>query len=328
VDGKVQNLVAPKPAPRKVFGPELLDVQTPRSYQSIDSGLPDTSSTTSSTSPPGQAHQYTESEMQQHRKSTSLININLENANSAKNNQWKSYSLQRGVDVPSKEECLMLNQGPNGTVIHHHELTNGDVEQEDPYGRHTNMRLSSFSEEKDKNIPRDQRIIDLSQSTASTGAYSQGPVNKFPSNTFNTLPAPQNANHNQQPVQEHIHHPHNTLPARVGESMPGNNKHFPNNQQLIGRHFKPYDHRRMNPMAEIQENPYELQASMEYQYRPNTGQDNTYVIHHNTHIPHMPSELRHTNYRATHLPGNGVVNPQIVQHRDSANNSFASSDSS
>ena len=37
------------------------------------------------------------------------------------------------------------------------------------------------------------------------------------------------------------------------------------------------------------------------------GGDNTYVVHHNTHIPHMPSELRHTNYGTkAHL-----VHPQV-----------------
>ena len=68
-------------------------------------------------------------------------------------------------------------------------------------------------------------------------------------------------------------HPHNTLPARVGESPPraagggghphqgaaGHNVHngphyptHPANLQPTGRHFKPFDHRKMNPMAEIQ----------------------------------------------------------------------------
>ena len=48
----------------------------------------------------------------------------------------------------------------------------------------------------------------------------------------------------------------NTLPARVAANGP------------TGRHFKPFDHRRMNPMAEIQEDPY---ASATANPNPNPG---------------------------------------------------------
>ena len=108
-------------------------------------------------------------------------------------------------------------------------------------------------------------------------------------------------------------HPHNTLPARVGDNHQAA-RNFPHNIQPSGRHFKPFDHRKINPMAEIQENPYEHNNGQ----FPSNGHDNTYIVHHNTHIPHMPSELRHTNY------GNGqhphLVHPQVMQHRDSSLN--------
>ena len=125
------------------------------------------------------------------------------------------------------------------------------------------------------------------------------------------------------------HHPHNTLPARVGATTEGSqrNLHFPPNHQPSGRHFKPFDHRKINPMAEIQENPYEQSATANippqgyngyngHHPGPDGQGDNTYIVHHNTHIPHMPSELRHTNYGAAkpHL-----VHPQVLQHRDGIN---------
>ena len=117
----------------------------------------------------------------------------------------------------------------------------------------------------------------------------------------------------------------NTLPARVN----GVNGGMPNGPS--GRHFKPFDHRRMNPMAEIQEdpgcavvveNPYGVLGPV-----PPTVQKNT-------NMPHMPDQVRHTNYNGS---GNGqqqqpqrkpgLMNPQVLDHRDSANFSMASSDS-
>jgi hypothetical protein len=69
--------------------------------------------------------------------------------------------------------------------------------------------------------------------------------------------------HHQPPLLHN--HQHNTLPARVGESPPRTGPHHSSAAAVAaaasGRHFKPFDHRRMNPMAEIQENPYELQVS-------------------------------------------------------------------
>ena len=87
----------------------------------------------------------------------------------------------------------------------------------------------------------------------------------------------------------------NTLPARV---------------QPSGRHFKPFDHRKMNPMEGIRED---------------SGQ--TEPIYQRTIVqksPHLPSEVRHTNYNN----GGGLVNPLIMEHRDSANFSMASSSDS
>ena len=71
-------------------------------------------------------------------------------------------------------------------------------------------------------------------------------------------------------------------------------------------------------MAEIQENPYEQQQQQQVngvygQYGAAENGHETYIVHHNNHIPHMPQELRHTNYGA----GNKLINPQVLQHRDS-----------
>merc|ERR1719273_2836923 len=111
---------------------------------------------------------------------------------------------------------------------------------------------------------------------------------------------------------------HNTLPSRVTASPPRvSPPHFSNHQSHpTGRHFKPFDHRKMNPMAEIQENPYEVNHGDQVNYNgiqpdpsyhqpglvaPQNGDslpDTTYVVHHNKHVPYMPAELRHTNYNS------------------------------
>ena len=59
------------------------------------------------------------------------------------------------------------------------------------------------------------------------------------------------------------------------------------------------------------------------------------IVQKTSHLPHMPSELRHTNYSSNTPAGVAVdpqrkqlVNPQVLEHhRDSANFSLNSSDS-
>jgi hypothetical protein len=152
----------------------------------------------------------------------------------------------------------------------------------------------------------------------------------------------------------------NTLPARVNGGGSINGGGMVNGP--IGRHFKPFDHRRMNPMAEIAEDPYNHTNGggsmiMENPYgtsgeqicvpgRPPVVPNNTnLIVHKNTQFPHMPSEVRHTNYSQQQQQQQQqqpqqqqqqqqqqqrkpqLVNPAILDHRDSANFSMASSDS-
>merc|ERR1711962_810749 len=131
-------------------GQEGLDAHTPRSNRSIDSGLPDSSSTTSSTSPPGQQTMTVDTAA--HRKSSSLDNINLPGDPSSRPG-WKSYSLQRGsIPVTEEEEArqaeTMVIMRNGGTNIHpgSTNVVPPPVGEEDPYGRCTNMRLTSFTE--------------------------------------------------------------------------------------------------------------------------------------------------------------------------------------
>ena len=119
------------------------------------------------------------------------------------------------------------------------------------------------------------------------------------------------------------------------------------------RHFKPFDHRRMNPMAEIQEDPYSSNASCgttisnpisnpygttEPIYSSGrsssassasnsggSGGGNLIVQKSTQQMPHMPSEVRHTNYQQRKPQ---MINPHILEHRDSANFSLASSSDS
>ena len=117
------------------------------------------------------------------------------------------------------------------------------------------------------------------------------------------------------------------------------------------RHFKPFDHRRMNPMAEIQEDPYSSNASSCGATNPNpvnpygttepiysSGRSSSassasnsggsgggnLIVQKSTHLPNMPSEVRHTNYQRKPQ----LINPHILEHRDSANFSLASSSDS
>ena len=73
--------------------------------------------------------------------------------------------------------------------------TTGEAAEEDVYGRCTNMRLTSFTDKNGSGAPRDPRLIDLSQSAASTGNLGQCAQNggssgyMGPPANFNTLPA-------------------------------------------------------------------------------------------------------------------------------------------
>ena len=387
------------------------DIHTPRSNRSLDSGLPhddvtprsDSLSTgSSSASPPDQQHNsnpcnaYGSGESrEQHRKSTSLddININndmmrngvhLPNLNQAHNGQsFKSFSLQRPIgqqvaapivpnpaSIPASSAPIyasttgMLTGGvqvinPDGTVtIRRQGATRTgvppSVEEEDPYGRIMNMKLTSFTESQsqqhqqltqaNQNHPhlgvvgsRDPRIIDLNSASSSTASISSTPPNaamnikinqaytQHNSNSanFNTLPAHGNGMINTTHCgvsdisggvlsgSNSLTSHNNTLPARVnginGPSSNSNNKIFGG---PTGRHFKPFDHRKMNPMADIQEDPtYGVVGDQQPQQnssangsgfvgRMGNGPINNSLIvsHVNSNMPHMPSELRHTNY--------------------------------
>ena len=253
-------LAPPKHTTRMLQGQEGLDAHTHCSNRSIDSGLPDSSSTTSSTSPPGQQQPDTAAQ----RKSFSLDNMNLPNDPTSQPG-WKSYSLQRGADPPSEEEVARLQAETmvllrNAVPAPHPAPPAPSLPEEDPYGRCTNMRLTSFNGEPITQSPRDPRIIDLAQSTAVSHLSNGHPTQtqpQHPNTNFNTLPPQGLGGQYSQPPSHQPAHPHNTLPARVGESPPRNGlaHHYPNhtpNLQPTGRHFKPFDHKKMNPMAEIQ----------------------------------------------------------------------------
>lgn len=136
----------------------------------------------------------------------------------------------------------------------------------------------------------------------------------------------------------------NTLPARVNhhQTNGGGSAGLPNGGGAgpTGRHFKPFDHRRINLMAEIQEDPSAAAAAAAaatgepiYQRPPvaphQHQQQQNLIVQKSTNHPHMPAEVRHTNYNGG-LGGQQprkMANPHILEHRDSANFSMASSDS-
>lgn len=413
--------------PSILHNPEVQDVQTPRSNRSVDSGLPhdditprsDSMSTgSSSASPPDQHnnsnHMMTQREIQQqHRKSTSLDDINITSNNVERvqsQTQWKSSSLQRGMAGPpngtavappqvpstgiygtiggSQAPGINGQQNPNGTLVIRRKSSNSRVntaaEEEDIYGRCFNMRLNSFSEGMDGNVSRDPRVIDLNNTHSNTSSQApsmastprQGsPVHHIQyqpnPNQFNTLPAQANGTPNGVKPTGPNPNSHNTLPARMNGQLPPpsprNSYSGPTSTRVLtGRHFKPFDHRRMNPMAEIQEIPHGMHESthstIDSQYpsrshgiqanglygtidlpqngppsRPLSANGGNLIVQKNTHLPHLPPELRHTNYSSgmSHTPllagpksNVKLVNPQLAEHhRDSANFSLTSNDS-
>jgi hypothetical protein len=140
----------------------------------------------------------------------------------------------------------------------------------------------------------------------------------------------------------------NTLPARVNhhQTNGGGSAGLHNGGAgPTGRHFKPFDHRRINLMAEIQEDPSAAAAAAAvagepiYQRPPvaphQQQQQQNLIVQKSTNHPHMPAEVRHTNYNgglgqlATQVQQQPrkMANPHILEHRDSANFSMASSDS-
>ena len=336
----------------------------------------------------------------------------LPNSSQAHNPQsYKSFSLQRPigqqvaapvapnpVSIPSSSAPIyattsgMLTGGvqvinPDGTVTIRRQGAPRtgvppSVEEEDPYGRIMNMKLTTFSESQlqqqqqllaNPNHPqlnvgsRDPRIIDLnSTASSSTASISSTPPNSSlqmntqpvytnqPSNgsNFNTLPAQVNGMNNGLNSGgsaintvglggSHGLAAHNTLPNRVNGnviSSNANNKLF---NTPSGRHFKPFDHRKMNPMADIQEDPsYGVNGSQSvnpsstaagsspFAGRVNpisngglngVGPSNPLIVSHvNSNLPHMPSELRHTNYSGgnpTGMPFSGTAMPHQRQQQ-------------
>ena len=98
----------------------------------MDSGLPhdditprsDSLSTASSSSPPDQ-HQLQRELQQQHRKSTSMDDININGggirglnpqAHPNPGNNWKSYSLQRGTTAPNGSEIPKIMPNPGNPI--------------------------------------------------------------------------------------------------------------------------------------------------------------------------------------------------------------------
>ena len=253
------------------------------------------------------------------------------------------------------------------------------VEEEDPYGRCMNMKLTSFAESQlqqqsfqaNHNHPqlsvgsRDPRIIDLnSTASSSIASISSTPPNAALNvqinqpysqqlsngSNFNTLPAQVNGMNNVVHSGgnnlgnaviggSHGIAPHNTLPARVGgtnlngPSSSSSNKLF---NGPTGRHFTPFDHRKMNPMADIQEDPPYVAGGNQQQKPPSSasaspfvgrvnpasngfnGSPNTSLIvsHVSSNMPHMPSELRHTNYSGVAAgPYTGTAMPNQRQQQ-------------
>ena len=125
------------------------------------------------------------------------------------NGTWKSYSLQRGTAAPTSETAIYAstNGSGDGTVVIRNRSVNGTAsgtqyaDDEDPYGRCMNMKLTSFA---DSNA-RDPRIIDLNS--------SQNGLNQMSPRTGS--PVSVNTSVTPQPPPQNF----NTLPAHVSKSV-------------------------------------------------------------------------------------------------------------
>ena len=132
-----------------------------------------------------------------------LLGVRIVPGGPGSNGTWKSYSLQRGTAAPTSETAIYAstNGSGDGTVVIRNRSVNGTTagtqyaDDEDPYGRCMNMKLTSFA---DSNNARDPRIIDLNSSQ--NGINQMSPrtgspvsvntsVTPQPPQNFNTLPA-------------------------------------------------------------------------------------------------------------------------------------------
>lgn len=344
---------------------------TPRSNRSVDSGLPqddltprsDSFSTGSSSVSPPESHQNQSSLQQhpgltrarEHRKSTSLDDINLEEPASGYcqdvgNARWKSSSLQRGLQPANNSpDTSSTSAATPGTLIIRrnrpfitHSVAGDD---EDIYGRNLNMKtLSSFAEEEHPPIPiglptdttaavtpgipaahqqachRDPRVIDLSTQSVHSTVSSVTPTPSSMASTprqgspvaqihcqsqFNTLPGkacPAQLLETGLPTARLPQAGttplnHYTLPARMADHQSGFTG-VPNRSQSPSvRHFKPFDHRRLNPMTEIQESPADEPADPHHRHSVvSSGNAGSSIASKSPQLPHLPSKLLHTNY--------------------------------
>ncbi len=229
------------------------ELHTPRSNRSVDSGLPhdditprsDSLSTASSASPPDQQHphqpphpqqalvvhhaqQISREMQQQHRKSTSMDDINITNGLGVgaggrpgmmpgqPGSTWKSYSLQRGTVAPGADQAIYASTGtnPDGTVVIRRPSnkavtqTAAVTDDEDPYGRCMNMKLTSFNgDSSNGGQARDPRIIDLTL---------QNSPNSSQTNLTCSPPPRQGSPLQYTAVQQQTQQANfNTLPAQV-----------------------------------------------------------------------------------------------------------------
>ncbi|XP_008198381.1 protein tincar isoform X2 [Tribolium castaneum] len=144
--------------------------QTPRCLRRADSGMPhdeltprsDTLSTESSTSPPeppGSNHSETSSGVHSNdsdhktaRRATSVVDL-VQNREEI---HWKSSSLQRNTSPPPSQAVILENPAESTVVIRRKvsrpvpaDVVQGVGVKEEPFGRATNMRMTSFMEKTD-----------------------------------------------------------------------------------------------------------------------------------------------------------------------------------
>ncbi|RZC10188.1 tincar [Asbolus verrucosus] len=182
--------------------------QTPRCLRRADSGMPheeltprsDTLSTESSTSPPeppGSNHSETSSGVHSNdsvekRRATSVVDL-VQNREEV---QWKSCSLQRtSTSPPPKPEVsgVIIENPAESTVVIRRKVARpnivdvgqGVVVKDEPFGRATNMRMTSFMEKND--------LGSIQASSATLPHFPTQPVQSVYAHC-STMPLPQHTN--------------------------------------------------------------------------------------------------------------------------------------
>ncbi|KAL1110250.1 hypothetical protein AAG570_008327 [Ranatra chinensis] len=146
-------LLTPEP-PELPPPPSNTDIPaTPRCLRRADSGMPHDLTPRSDSDTSGSPPDHSETSSGVHSNSSRESNntgvpkrsTSVEDITNKQNNQWKSSSLQRGVNPPESGEVVIRRRDPEMIPI--------SSSGQDQFGRSTNMRMTSFTDSQSATLP-------------------------------------------------------------------------------------------------------------------------------------------------------------------------------